>query len=228
MELFHVMNRGVDKRKIFLDDQDHLRFIHDLFEFNDQARVNNGLFLFKTNGQEVGRYIARKPRKLLVDIHAFCLMPNHYHLLVSPRAEGAVSLFMKKVNIGHAKYFNQKYDRVGALFQGRYKAVPVMKQAHFIHLPYYIHCNALDLITSEWRERKMRNMGRALDFLKKYRWSSYLDYVGIKNFPSVTSREFLLDVFGGHRKFEKSVAEWIGDFDQASVGDVALESTSEV
>jgi len=60
---------------------------------------------------------------MLVDILAFVLMPNHYHLLVMPRQDDAISLFMKKLNMGYAKYFNEKYDRSGALFQGEYKSI---------------------------------------------------------------------------------------------------------
>ncbi|MEK7077754.1 MAG: transposase, partial [Patescibacteria group bacterium] len=108
MELVHVLNRGVDKRTIFLDDEDRFRFIHDLFEFNDQGRVNNVFYLFNKYNDIASHYIERK-RKLLVDIHAFCLMPNHYHLLLSPRVDDGIVKFMKKLGIGYAKYFNIKY-----------------------------------------------------------------------------------------------------------------------
>src|SRR3989338_1051564 len=100
MEIFHVLSRGVDKRKIFLDKQDYLRFIHDLFEFNDTSPSNNVFHHFSGNNNDiVSRYITKKERlerKLLVDIHAFCLMPNHYHILLSPRIDNGVSMFMRK------------------------------------------------------------------------------------------------------------------------------------
>ena len=124
-KIYHLLNRGVDKRKIFMDKEDHLRFIHDLFEFNDLNPVADVLYTF-TNTLDIGRpkvRIERKPRKILVDILAFVLMPNHYHLLIMPRQDNTVSLFMKKLNMGYAKYFNEKYDRSGALFQGEYKSI---------------------------------------------------------------------------------------------------------
>ena len=155
MELIHVLNRGVDKRKIFLDEQDHFRFIHDLFEFNDEDSVNNNFYIFNHNSNDVRHHYSkqeRRSRKPLVDILAFCLMPNHYHLLVTPKVENGVALFMKKLNGGYAKYFNTRYERSGALFQGKYKRVVIEGEAHFIHLPYYIHFNPLDLIAPEWRE----------------------------------------------------------------------------
>lgn len=224
MEIIHVLNRGVDKRKIFLDKQDHFRFIHDLFEFNDEDSVNNNFYTFNNN--DVRRHYIkkeRKPRKLLVDIHAFCLMHNHYHLLISPRVDKGVSLFMKKLNGGYAKYFNEKYKRSGALFQGKYKRIIVNKDAHFIHLPYYIHLNPLDLILPEWRERELNNFAKAIKFLDSYRWSSHLDYLGKNNFPSITNRKLLLDFFGGEKGYENSIKNWLGQLDFSNIKGLILE-----
>ena len=210
--IYHVLNRGVDKRTIFLDNTDHYRFIHDLFEFNDENLTFNSRYSFNRNSIDIGRrYI--KPRKLLVDILAFCLMPNHYHLLIKPRQENAISAFMKKLNMGYAKYFNIKYNRSGALFQGKYKAVHIEKEAHFIHIPYYIHLNPLDLKFSEWRARKIKNPKKAIEFLDQYRWSSHMDYAGKKNFPSVTNRNLLLEYFGDHKSYKKDITDWINDLD---------------
>jgi len=214
MELVHVLNRGVDKRQIFMDDQDRFRFIHDLYEFNDIENTDNVFRNFKL--KDVRRpVIGGKPRKRLVDIHAFCLMGNHYHLLLSPLVENGISLFMKKLNGGYSKYVNERYDRKGALFQGRYKRIIVKTDAHFIHLPYYIHFNPLDMEAPEWRERKLKSFGKAIEFLNNYRWSSHLDYLGKKNFPSVTQRSFLLKFFGGEKGYEKNIKEWLQDLSEA-------------
>ena len=217
MELVHVLNRGVDKRTIFLDDEDRFRFIHDLFEFNDQGRVNNVFYIFSKHNDIASHYIERK-RKLLVDIHAFCLMPNHYHLLLSPRVDDGIVKFMKKLGIGYAKYFNIKYERKGTLFEGRYKFVNVKDESHFIHLPYYIHLNPLDLFAPEWRQNRVKNLNGALEFLKGYRWSSFLDYIGTKNFPSVTHRGFLLEFLGGVANYEKKISEWLSESDLSDTG----------
>ena len=229
MEIIHVLNRGVDKRKIFLDKQDYFRFIHDLFEFNDVAPVNNLTYFFRKESKDVGRrYInfkERKPRKLLVEILAFCLMPNHYHLFLTPKVENGMALFIKKLNGGYAKYFNAKYKRSGALFEGRYKRIIIKGEAHFIHLPYYIHLNPLDLIAPEWRERKLDkgNFTKAMKFLNSYRWSSHLDYLGKKNFPSITQREFLLDFFGGHEGYGSSIKRWLKQLDLSDIKSATLE-----
>lgn len=224
MEIYHVLSRGVDGRKIFLETQDYFRFIHDLFEFNDQDRVNTTFRLFR-NKNDIGcRTVQqkRKPRKMLVDILAFSLMPNHYHLMLIPRTENGVPKFMKKLNMGFVKYFNHKYKRRGTLFEGRYKSVLVKEHAHFVHLPYYIHLNPLDLMAPEWRERKLNNYKKAIEFLNSYRWSSHLDYLGKKNFPSVTRRELLLKFFDGKKGYERSIEEWLKDLSKEEFAEKIL------
>lgn len=229
MNFVHVLSRGVDKRKIFLDKQDYLRFIHGLFEFNDQEPANNVSYRFSGNTHGVvrspivGGEDTRSPRRLLVTIHAFCLMPNHYHLFLSPRVENGISLFMRKLNIGYAKYFNQKCERTGALFESRYKSVPVTEERHLLHLPYYIHLNPLDLFAPEWRDRRLEDYQKALDFLDTYRWSSFIDYCGGHNFPSVTQREFLSEYFGGPQSFRREIIRWLKDIDVDAAGPLLLE-----
>lgn len=223
-QIFHTLNRGVDKRKIFLDDQDYFRFIHDLFEFNDEERINTTFYHFKQYNDIASRKIERKKRKLLVEIYAFCIMPNHYHLLMSPRVKNGISKFMKKLNMGYAKYFNQKYKRRGALFEGRYKFIIVNNEAHFIHLPYYIHLNPLDLKFPEWRTRAIKHYKDALNFLESYRWSSYLDYIGKKNFPSLTHRKFLSEYFGSPEQYKKDTAEWLKEIDLEITKNLTLEN----
>jgi len=223
-EIYHALSRGVDKRKIFMDDKDRFRFIHDLFEFNDEAPANTSSYHFYKQSGDIGcRQIERKPRKLLVNILAFCLMPNHYHLLLSSLVKNGVSLFMRKLNDGYVKYFNKRHERTGTLFERKYKSVLVDNEAHFIHMPYYIHLNCLDLIAPEWRQRKLINYKKAIDFLGKYRWSSHLDYLGQKNFPSVTQRDFLLEVFEGEKGYEKNLKSWLKELNLKKIDDYALE-----
>jgi len=227
--VYHVLNRGIEKRKIFLDEQDYFRFIHDLFEFNNIESINNVFYTFNKQYNDVGRHYIeingnnRKPRKLLVKIHAFCLMPNHYHLLLTPIVENGVALFMKKINGGYVKYFNEKRKRKGTLFEGKYKKILVKNEPHFIHLPYYIHLNALDLKFPEWRNKELKNYREAMNFLENYRWSSHLDYIGKKNFPSVTQREFLMDFFGGHERYKEDVINFLKELDLGDIKDVCLE-----
>jgi len=207
-----------------MNDKDYFRFIHDLFEFNDEDKVLNNDFRFRRPTIDVGRqYIEHKKRKMLVDILAFCLMSNHYHLMLSQRVRNGVSLFMKKLNGGYAKYFNTRHERTGTLFERRYKSVLINGQAHFIHLPYYIHLNPLDLFAPEWREGGLKDYKGSVRFLNSYRWSSHLDYLGEQNFPSVTSRDFLLEIFGGEKGYQKKLNGYLKDLNIAKVKDVILE-----
>lgn len=222
-EIYHLYNRGVDKRKIFIDDGDRLRFIHDLFEFNDEAPALNLYYRLPDKVELRKIKIERAPRKLLVKIIAFCLMPNHFHLLVEQNIDKGITHFMRKLGTGYTNYFNQKYERSGALFQGQFKAVVAKNQSHFIHLPYYIHFNPLDLVEPDWRNRKIKNYNQAVKFLRNYRWSSYLDYIGIKNFPSVTQREFLMKLYKDAEDYKKESFAWLKDLALDSLDKLTLE-----
>jgi putative transposase len=116
---------------------------------------------------------------------------------------------MKKLNGGYAKYFNEKNKRTGTLFERKLKSILIENQAHFIHLPYYIHLNPLDLIEPEWRERKIKDFKKTMKFLDQYRWSSHLDYLGKTNFPSIIQRNFLLGIFEGERGYERAIKSWL-------------------
>ena len=138
-------------------------------------------------------------------------MNNHYHLFVSERIEGGISLFMRKLNMGYAKYFNEKYDRSGALWQGKHRRVLIERDAHFLHIPFYIHLNPLDYSNPEWRKGEVKDMRDALESLLVYRWSSHLDYLGVHNFPSVIRMDILNTILGAREQYEKTIADIIQD-----------------
>lgn len=202
MEFYHVLNRGVEKRTVFQKDGDYIRFIHDLYVFNDIHSAPN--YIVKERQRE-------RRRELLVHIHAFCLMPNHYHLLVSPVRKDGLSLFMRKLNMGYAKYFNEKYNRNGVLWQGVFKRIPVTRDAYFMYIPYYIHLNPLDLVYSEWREGQIKNNKKALAYLRNYRWSSLLDHMGVHNFPSIIRTTELRNLLGTQKHQEKEMTAIISN-----------------
>ncbi|MEK7498234.1 MAG: transposase [Patescibacteria group bacterium] len=208
-EIYHIYNRGVDKRTIFLDDSDYLRAMHDLFEFNDQEPAPN--LSYHLNGsKEIGfAQRQRKTRKLLVEILAFCLMPNHFHLLVRQLKDRGVTDFMRKFGSGYTNYFNQRYTRSGSLFQGKYKYSHVKTEAQLLHMPMYIHMNPLSLSLPSWREKKIHNAKDAIAYLERYRWSSFLDYVGIKNFPSITQRDFIMKLYGNTDRYKQETQRWL-------------------
>lgn len=195
---YHVYNRGVEKRNIFLDEKDYFRFVHDLFEFNDKNPVVNVQYRHQKNYSSptaVDSAIERQPRELLVDVVAFVLMPNHYHLLLRQRTENGVSLFMQKLGGGYTRYFNEKRERKGVLFQGKYKLKSINDHHYLQHLVQYIHLNPIELFIRRFPERKQSAELRIpSEKLRSYRWSSYRDYLGIKNFPSVVNFSLARDL----------------------------------
>ena len=211
MELYHVINKGVDGRDIFLDTQDYARFVHDLYEFNDTAPALE--FHHATSRTaNVGRttsYI----RKQLVDIHGWELMKNHYHLLLSERIEGGITLFLRKLS-GYARYFNERHKRRGTLFQGRTKKILVERQEHFLYILHYLHLNSLDYLpgAKKWRIRNkgtISDIAKTLEYLKNYRWSSYPDYCGISNFPSILTKTLFDRALG--KDYTSSLKEYLSD-----------------
>ena len=195
MEMYHVLNRGIDKRDVVIDDSDRNRFVHSLFVFNDSKHLNE-------NHRKRNVVLSATDRNPLVYIHAWCLMNNHYHLLLSPVNDDLKNLsqFMKKLNMGYARYFNERHDRSGYLWQGKYKKILIERDAQFLYIPYYVRLNPLDYTMKEWRKGQLTAMDDVVKILQNYRWSSYLDYSGIKNFPSVIYKNILSGVLGDKGK----------------------------
>lgn len=218
-EFYHLYNRGVEKRDIFLENIDYIRFIHDIYEFNDDNFVaaSNVRLACRSPKGATEKSIEliflenknKKPRKLLVEIMAFCLMPNHYHFVLRQRMDGGIVKFMHKLGTGYTNYFNLKNNRTGSLFQGPFKAKHIDQQNYFDYLLFYLHFNPLDLIGEDWREKGKKDYQKYEDFLNNYRWSSHLDYSGEPNFPSVISRDFYLDLLKGESGYKNQIKDWI-------------------
>lgn len=209
-EIYHIVTRGVEKRLIFQSQSDYYRGIFSLFEFNDESHVlirnrRRARIRAKKNGRE--QFSAN--RDLIVEILAFCLMPNHIHLLLRQIKENGISKFMSKFGAGYATYFNKKYSRTGHLFQGRFRAVHIQNNEQLKNGFVYVHTNPTGIIEPGWKEQGIKNPEDVIRFLENYKWSSYLDYIGKRNFPSVTNREFLMQVMGGTDNCKNFVNNWI-------------------
>jgi len=215
-EIYHIYNRGVEKRDIFQDDSDRHRFVSCLFELNDRKMVKMRTRISerlerkkKINNSETctGGTCANIERERIVEILAFCLMPNHYHLVVYQLAENGITLFMKKLGNSYVGYFNERHKRkgLGSLFQGQFKAVHVANNDQFLNLASYVFANPIGISDPEWKKEGVSDPKKSIDFLNSYPWSSYLDSIGIKNFPSVTQREFLLNSFDDNSSAEENI-----------------------
>jgi putative transposase len=158
-EFYHVYNRGTDKRAIYLDKSDYKRFIELLYLSNSShSFVVRDIY---RNNESIYEY---DRGDLLVAIGAYCLMPNHFHILVTPLVENGISKFMNKLCTSYSMYFNKKYNRTGALFQGKFKAEHADRDEYLKYLYAYIHLNPVKLIDSTWKEEGIKDAGKKLEF----------------------------------------------------------------
>ena len=209
-EIYHIVIRGVGDSLIFKNKDDRYRGIFSLYEFNTTTSI-------EIRKQREKRKIAKRSggqtsadsRKLLVEILAFWFMPNHIHLLLEQIRNNGITQFMQKLGTGYATYFNKKYNRKGHLFQGRFRAVHIKNNEQLKTVFVYIHTNGVSLIEPKWKERGIKNLKKVNKFLESYKWSSYPDYIGKENFPSVTKRDFLLKVMGGKEGCRNFVNSWV-------------------
>lgn len=148
---YHIYNRGVEKRVIFLDEQDYSVFLSYLKEYllpKKEKELHERLSDPNTSSKEKDRAL-----KLLhlnnfsqeITLLSYCLMPNHFHFFLKQKSMGAIDNFMNSLATRYTMYFNRKYKRVGHLYQGVYKAVLISSEAQFLHLSRYIHKQALNL-----------------------------------------------------------------------------------
>jgi len=202
-EYYHVYNRGVEKRKIFLEDRDYNRFLKMLFLANGSNPI-----VFKTvQGLPLDKL---EPGERVVAIGAFVLMPNHFHILVKERVAGGLTNFMLKLTTGYAMYFNKKYERVGSLFQSRFKAEHVDDDDYLKYLFSYIHLNPIKIIESSWKETGITNIKKAEVFLNNYRYSSYPDYVaGYRPEKKILNLKEFPNYFENKHIFANFHKEWL-------------------
>mgnify|MGYP001608292543 CR=1 FL=1 len=171
-EFYHIYNRGTDKRTVFSGKTDHERFLTLLYLCNSKDDVQ----LFNQPKTTFAERLSLERSDLLVDIGAYCLMPNHFHLLIGEKEENGISRFMQKLTTGYTMFFNKKNERTGALFQGRFKATHAKEDHYLKYLISYIHLNPIKIIDPKWKENGIKNRKQAENFLEQYRYSSYLDY----------------------------------------------------
>lgn len=176
---YHIYNRGVEKRTIFMDEKDYRVFLSYLKEYLSappEPFTKKQRFTLKGSTFEG---IPRQPNNYFneVDLLAFCLMPNHYHLLIRQSSKNTIKEFMRSVGTRYTMYFNKRHDRVGALFQGTYKAVLVENDSYLLHLSRYIHLNPLKFTNNI-----------------KDAYSSYSYYLGLNNANWVKPK-LILDFF---------------------------------
>ncbi|MDZ7785840.1 MAG: transposase [Candidatus Saccharibacteria bacterium] len=192
--MYHVYNRGVDKRIIFTDQRDYAVFLSFLkyallsdAEHQKKDEVDTTLL---TDAQRFN--LRREGLADKVDLVSFCLMPNHFHLLLYQYEPDAITKLMRSIATGYAIYFNKRHERTGSLFQGVYKASRINSDAYWWHVSRYIHLNPPDI---------------GEDY-KTYPYSSYRFYVKQAEADWVKPK-LIMDGFKGKKDYEKFVSEYL-------------------
>jgi len=170
-EFYHLYNRGVEKRIIYKDAQDYRRFTELLYVANTRESVD----LRRIRSRYDTVYDWERSDQL-VAIGAYCLMPNHFHILLTPLHDEAVGTFMNKLCTSYSMYFNKKYKRKGTLFEGSYRARYVQNDEYLKYLFSYIHLNPVKLLQPDWKEKGIKDAAKAYEYAKAFKYSSLLDY----------------------------------------------------
>jgi len=204
-EYYHIYNRGVDKRTIFLDTQDHKRFMLILAACNSVEELPNNE-LRNTTLVDLAQFEQPSP---LVSIGVYSLMPNHFHILIKEIQPMGISRFMHRLSTAYTMYFNEKYNRAGSLFEGTFKARHVNHDIYLRYLFAYIHLNPLKLVDSKWKEGKNFNVKRNQAFLAEYTSSSYIDYCGVVRAENIIiDRKAFPEYFKNAEEFKTSISSW--------------------
>ncbi len=204
-EYYHIYNRGVDKRDVFLDNKDYLRFLTSVREFNQKEAIGSLYEKYlrdkKANHKNGGStsimeveppFLSQK----LVEIICYCFNPNHYHFILRQLQEKGVEMFMHRLGTSYTMYFNKKNNRSGSLFQGRYKSIHIDSNEYLLHLSVYVNSNHT---IHNYKE-------------KEWSYSSYLDYTG-KRYGKLCAKGAILGQFDNNPlEYEKFMQNNINYF----------------
>lgn len=185
-EYYHILGRGNNKDRIFLDDADYVRFMFLVLFFQSDIsfpQVGRHISSFQKHGifpvskDQIRDIVSTR----YVELVNFCIMPNHYHLTVfNSKEDKGISKYMQRVLTAYSKYFNTKYKQTGHVFQGPYKAVHISTDRQLQYLSTYIHKNPSEMKGANY---------------KTYKWSSYQDYTGEDRWGKLLSSTIILGGF---------------------------------
>ena len=192
---YHVYSRGTNQDIIFRDDEDYAVFLNLFKRYLSDSPVQD---------QQGREYLWLHDQ---IELLAYCLMPNHFHILVTPLVDGGVSKFMQRLQTAYTMYFNKKHKRSGSLFGGTYKAQHVDKDEYLKYLFSYIHLNPAKLFDSRWKEEGAKNLKKLKRQVMEYPYSSIYDYIS-SNFTIINPRYFP-NYFEKSADFESQILFWL-------------------
>lgn len=188
-EYYHVFNRGVDKRDIFMDEHDMERFLLSITDFYSTTPIGS-LYENRFKKNRLGSLTPKsrgsdgEEENTLTDLICYCLNPNHFHLVLFQKTDNGIQRFMQKLGTGYTNYFNEKYTRSGGLFQGSYKAVHIESNTQLLHTSVYVNLNG---------EASGVRAGRSLSS-----WSEYVE----RTSSGICKKDIVLSQFASSRDYE--------------------------
>lgn len=191
-EYYHIFNRGINKQPIFLNVRD-CRRATNVFRYYQlsSSKLRYSKFI-KLSDEEKETYWSnvKNEEDRLVEIVCYCLMPNHFHFLVKQTKDIGISTFMRKFQDSYTRYFNTRYEGIGPILQGQFKAILIEDDEQLLHLSRYIHLNPLS-----------SNVVKDFSALKEYSWSSFPEYLGRSNID-FCNKEIVLSNFKSTEDYE--------------------------
>ncbi len=192
-EYYHLYNRGVSKQVIFHNIADYNRFLFLILYFQSEANFPQIGRLVKDFVQHRVLDIAEEViKRRIVELTTFCIMPNHFHLIIKELKEGGISTYMQRVLNAYAKYYNTKYTKSGHVFQGPYGVVYIEDDRQLLYLSAYIHRNSREI--SKWFNRE-----------DQYPWSSYQDFVEENRWRNLLLPQIILEQFKNKDKYREFI-----------------------
>ena len=209
-EHYHICFRGNNKQTIFRSESDYRRLLFLVTHLQSEENIQNIARLLKEshqNGSWIvdGDLLASIINTRYVALEAFAFMPNHGHIAVKEEKEKGIVRYIQRVLNAYAKYFNTKYETVGHLFQGPYRATHIDDNDQLLYLSTYIHRNPRELPGMKEKEHQ-------------YQWSSYQDYLGENRFGDLLDRSLVLDQFDSSREYRDFVDSSVAKDEQYLFG----------
>lgn len=198
-EIYHIYNRGMHQHAIFHDKHDYARFLFLILFFQSPLSFENigrhiSAFMKQADFKVSAKIIADVVHQRNVELMAFVLMPNHFHVIVKEIRVNGISDYMHRIGTAFTNYVNIKYHHSGHIFQGSYRAVHISDNDQLLYTSAYVHKNARTL--KSWSNK-----------LTQYPWSSYQDFVEDNRWENLIKRDLILEQFTNAREYQQWVKE---------------------
>lgn len=184
-QFYHIYNRGVEKRPIFIDEGDVSRFFVSIQDFNDEGLTGSIYenFYVKKQAKTLGHQVSKSP---LVKFISYAVNHNHYHFLLQPVIDKGIEHFMHRLDMGYSKYFNAKYKRKGTLWESKFQSKIIDSNGYLLHLSVYINLN-----------HQAHGLGHQVSKLARTSWGEYLG----DNSGTICDKSIILSQFNSPREY---------------------------